>query len=132
MQQVKDEKKAAEKLKNDIASGREKLKTAKDFPGTHRAIAKPNFQYFRQLFPDAYVCGSEARLSGMIFENSMRKNEDHLQHDSWIKINGMLPRIHKSMAVSCRFQAMLLKMIDVNKHSTIVNVLSKPIQRSLV
>ena len=130
MQQQDIDKKKKDQLTKDIQRGRTKLQSSTDFEGTHAVIAKPNFQYFREYFLDAYFSGPAPLLSSMIFEASMRDNKDACQHDSWKNINVMLPRVASKLNLNRRFDSILIDLIDSSKHFPIIRVLKKSVQRS--
>ena len=132
MQEQEKNKKQEQQKKKDEDRGRTSLKTSKHFENTAAVIATANFQYARELFLDSYICGSASILSSMSFEASLSKNKNAVQHDTWINIHNMLPRIGNQLSMKRRFNSMLVDIVDLDKHSRLVNVLSLRVQRSLV
>lgn len=108
------------------------MKSSADFKNTHAAIAKPNFQYCRELPLDIYICSPHPMLSSMSFENSLQRPKAEAQRDSWKKISQLLVRLSWKMKLNRIFKSKLLPILDSNAHSAVIDVLNQSLKRSLV
>ena len=131
MLQEESKIKTAAQIKKNQKRGRENIKRSTDFTNAHAAISAPNFQYFREYFLDAYICGSAPSLSSMIFESSMKDNKKAAQADSWKKIGSMIPRVFGKLKTKTKFHALLAKSLNYDDHDPkVMKMLNASVQRS--